>query len=283
MKKLVLLLLVTALVGISQAALTGEYLFNGSAVDTSPTGATLTVVGATVNPTTGVTFSGSAGAYVKAVAPSSAWDGKYWSNASEFTMTWDLDFNTSTAPTGTNGGALLMFTDTSKAGGISHVRGNKILAMDNVGKIWVAANSIQNNSSNLGTNSYKSVNTYKDGVSHHVQVQWDIKAGGVSTPLQNDTVKIVIDNGLETVIVPNFDWNYQLLMNEMNGNDDPAGNWYAWTAPGMVIGYNLASNANAWKPFTGTIDNVQINLVPEPATLSMLGLGALALLRKKRA
>jgi hypothetical protein len=69
---------------------------------------------------------------------------------------------------------------------------------------------------------------------------------------------------------------------------DITGEWAAYTAQYTVgaadaaIGNNLVIKLNNNGAGWSNMDNVRLDLVPEPATLSLLGLGTMTLLRKRK-
>jgi hypothetical protein len=263
-RKVVIALLVFMSVGIAQAGLVADFQFNeGSGTttaDSSATGATGTLSSGVSWSAGGVQYNGTTGR-IDAPAPGKNWDGVYWSSAPQFQMSWDLDIKTSVTPDYRE--AILMFGNTGVT--TTHIRGNKLLLMQTTGKLALAGNSIVNNSSGKPTTDYSTTNSFNDGLQHHVKVLFDINASGV-----NDTVTIFVD-GVSELVLPGFDWNASLVDQDISG----------WSAPGMIFGFNKhATSATNWNAYSGWMDNVQINTIPEPATMTLLGLGLLLARRK---
>ena len=196
------------------------------------------------------------------VDPAVNWDGEFWSTSpdianADFTVTWELDITTSNTPA--KKAAIMMFGPTGAAN--THVDGNKILFMDQTGGIGFGGSGLSLSPANLTTlTTAKNGVTLNDGVTHHVELVLDIQSG-------LDTFTIYVDG------------NEALTRN--THNLARADQKIAATGWGMVLGYNeKGGNAGAWAEFNGSLGDVSVTYVPEPATLMLLSLGGILLRRK---
>ncbi|MBI9019142.1 MAG: PEP-CTERM sorting domain-containing protein [Phycisphaerae bacterium] len=207
------------------------------------------------------TFDGTSATKVD-VLPVNNWDGEFWSTtATEFSVTWELDIQTAAGFAPAKKAAIMMFGPTGTDN--THVSGNKILMMQPDGTLTIAGADIPLTPVSLTT--YKTAAAVNDGATHAIEVIYDIKDG-------LDICTIFID-GQNSLEIATHDLNLAVADNMIASMD----------APGMVLGYNeKGSNAAAWAEFEGTLSNVEVTYVPEPATLLLLGASSLGLIRKRR-